>query len=201
MVSQVEVDSAAGVHYSTPLWLARSPSNSYARQQQQQQQQQPAWHPGLLEQFPELLQFSASSLKSMQRYMQQLTPEHEVRVIVRTAAAAATAAAGLVALTPVAQQLRDLVASDSASCVQGQQQQQQQQQQHSAVIATSLKELKEILHVTGTVLCTGVACGSCCNNPSCVNVSTVSEGFALVRGKGCMCGGCARQDCIALPAR
>jgi hypothetical protein len=46
-----------------------------------------------------------------------------------------------------------------------------------------------------------VSCSSCCNNPSCVNVSTVSEGFALVRGKGCVCGGCGARGGSAVPAR
>jgi len=29
-----------------------------------------------------------------------------------------------------------------------------------------------------------------CNNPTCLNVSGVSESFALLRGKACVCGGC-----------
>jgi len=29
-----------------------------------------------------------------------------------------------------------------------------------------------------------------CNNPACTNLTTVSDAFALVRGKSCVCGGC-----------
>jgi hypothetical protein len=41
----------------------------------------------------------------------------------------------------------------------------------------------------GEALC-AVPCSACCNNPRCSSLDGVSASFALVRGKGCVCGGC-----------
>jgi len=44
-----------------------------------------------------------------------------------------------------------------------------------------------------------------CNNPACFHLTTVSDAFALVRGKSCVCGGClsrldAGEGAVELPA-
>jgi hypothetical protein len=46
------------------------------------------------------------------------------------------------------------------------------------------------LLAAGEALCAAVPCSACCSSPRCTNLSGVSAGFALVRGKGCVCGGC-----------
>jgi hypothetical protein len=42
----------------------------------------------------------------------------------------------------------------------------------------------------GEALCAALPCSSCCNNPRCTSLRGVSAAFALVRGQGCVCGGC-----------
>ena len=42
----------------------------------------------------------------------------------------------------------------------------------------------------GEALCAVMPCSACCNNPRCSSLDGVSASFALVRGKGCVCGGC-----------
>ena len=46
------------------------------------------------------------------------------------------------------------------------------------------------LLAAGEALCAAVPSSTCCSNPRCTNLSGVSAGFALVRGKNCVCGGC-----------
>jgi hypothetical protein len=58
------------------------------------------------------------------------------------------------------------------------------------VIRTPLLDLASGLGVAGGALCTALPTRFFCNNPSCSNMAGVSAGFALVRGKGCVCGGC-----------
>jgi hypothetical protein len=50
--------------------------------------------------------------------------------------------------------------------------------------------LPTALVAAGEVLCAAVPSSSCCSNPRCNNLGGVSAGSALVRGKGCVCGGC-----------
>jgi hypothetical protein len=80
-------------------------------------------------------------------------------------------------------------------------QQQQSQQQYLQLLAkeqqaadmwdcSELQELSRVLLCVGQGLCGSVPCSFCCNNPACSNLGGVSEAFALVRGKGCVCGGC-----------
>jgi hypothetical protein len=47
-----------------------------------------------------------------------------------------------------------------------------------------------LLAAAGEALCAAVPSSACCSNPCCSNLAGVSAGFALVRGKGCVCGGC-----------
>jgi hypothetical protein len=42
----------------------------------------------------------------------------------------------------------------------------------------------------GEALCAVVPYSACCNNTRCSSLDGVSASFALVRGKGCVCGGC-----------
>jgi hypothetical protein len=61
-----------------------------------------------------------------------------------------------------------------------------------AAVSTALHtvQLVRFMDQAGGLLCAALP-GSCsCNNPGCKNLGTFSEAFALVRGKGCMCGGC-----------
>jgi hypothetical protein len=46
------------------------------------------------------------------------------------------------------------------------------------------------LQEAGAQLCSLLSTRFCCNNPRCSNMATASEGFLLVRGKSCVCGGC-----------
>jgi hypothetical protein len=46
------------------------------------------------------------------------------------------------------------------------------------------------LIAAGELLCAAVPNRACCSNPKCTSLSGFSAGFALVRGKGCVCGGC-----------
>jgi hypothetical protein len=50
--------------------------------------------------------------------------------------------------------------------------------------------LPRLLAAAGEALCAAVPSSACCSNPRCTNLHGVSAGFALVRGKGCVCGGC-----------
>jgi hypothetical protein len=60
----------------------------------------------------------------------------------------------------------------------------------SAPASTSLLSLCKCLCTAGEALCAAVPSSACCSNPRCTNLDGVSAGFALVRGKGCVCGGC-----------
>jgi hypothetical protein len=42
----------------------------------------------------------------------------------------------------------------------------------------------------GATICAVLPTRFCCNNPACSSLSTASEGFLLVRGQSCVCGGC-----------
>jgi hypothetical protein len=50
--------------------------------------------------------------------------------------------------------------------------------------------LAKLLQEEGAEICSYWPGPFCCNNPLCTNLAGVSEGFALVRGKSCVCGGC-----------
>jgi hypothetical protein len=50
--------------------------------------------------------------------------------------------------------------------------------------------LPRLLAAAGEALCAAVPSSACCSNPRCTNLAGVTAGFALVRGKGCVCGGC-----------
>jgi hypothetical protein len=50
--------------------------------------------------------------------------------------------------------------------------------------------LPQLLAAAGEAVCAAVPSSACCSNPCCSNLSGVSASFALVRGKGCVCGGC-----------
>jgi hypothetical protein len=43
---------------------------------------------------------------------------------------------------------------------------------------------------TAALLCSLLPSRFCCNKPACSSLSTASEGFLLVRGQSCVCGGC-----------
>jgi hypothetical protein len=62
----------------------------------------------------------------------------------------------------------------------------------SAVMApvSEVESLPDECVAAGEALCAAVPCSACCSNPRCTNMGGVSAGFALVRGKGCVCGGC-----------
>jgi hypothetical protein len=47
-----------------------------------------------------------------------------------------------------------------------------------------------ILYDIGLLLCAQLPSRFCCNHPACSSLSTASEGFLLVRGQSCVCGGC-----------
>ena len=81
----------------------------------------------------------------------------------------------------------------------GEQQQQQQQQQGAASTPwEALVTLQQSLQQAGEALCAAARCCSCCCNPGCTNLATVSECFALVRGRRCVCAGClaAQEDTL-----
>jgi hypothetical protein len=48
----------------------------------------------------------------------------------------------------------------------------------------------DCLQRAGAMLCALLPSRFCCNNPYCSSLSTASEGFLLVRGQSCVCGGC-----------
>jgi hypothetical protein len=56
------------------------------------------------------------------------------------------------------------------------------------------------LRAVGEALLAGLPCAYTCNYPYCSNFSTVSEGFALVHGKACVCGGCVGVSSAAAAA-
>ena len=56
--------------------------------------------------------------------------------------------------------------------------------------AVLLPSLPTALSAAGEALCVAVPSSACCSNPRCTNLAGVSAGFALVRGKGCVCAGC-----------
>ena len=58
---------------------------------------------------------------------------------------------------------------------------------HAAAAAVTLASQ---CFAAGEAMCAAVPCSACCNNPRCSSLHGVSAGFALVRGKGCVCGGC-----------
>jgi hypothetical protein len=59
---------------------------------------------------------------------------------------------------------------------------------HSAF--ESVHECGKLFRHAGAVLCSLLPTCSCCNNPRCSSMATASEGFLLVRGPSCVCGGC-----------
>jgi hypothetical protein len=61
-------------------------------------------------------------------------------------------------------------------------------QQMCQAIAQS-EEIASQCFAAGEALCAAVPCSACCNNPRCSSLHGVSASFALVRGKGCVCGG------------
>ena len=58
-----------------------------------------------------------------------------------------------------------------------------------AVPQPLLTGLAKSLHVVGQLL-SSLPSWYRCNNFDCARLGTVSEGFALVRGRSCVCGGC-----------
>jgi hypothetical protein len=56
--------------------------------------------------------------------------------------------------------------------------------------AVLLPSLPTALSAAGEALCAAVPSSACCSNPRYTNLAGVSASFALVRGKGCVCGGC-----------
>jgi hypothetical protein len=64
-------------------------------------------------------------------------------------------------------------------------------QQLQTTCIEALGELEQQLGMAGGALCVS-ALPPCCNNPGCSNLGSVSEAFGLMRGKGCVCGGCSR---------
>jgi hypothetical protein len=137
-----------------------------------------------------------------------------------SSSSSSSAAAGRLQLIQNLQQALDCVSSlktwyeqqqqqdaSPASCKQQQlqrqqgkgdhQQQLQQQQQQQGVGSTpckSLVTLQQSLQQAGQALCAAARCSSCCCNPGCTNLTTVSECFALVRGRGCVCSGCLAEE-------
>jgi hypothetical protein len=58
----------------------------------------------------------------------------------------------------------------------------------------SLRKLQQSLLQAGQALFVlSCSSSSCCSNPSCTNLGTVSDAFALVCGKECVCAGCLSQ--------
>jgi len=58
---------------------------------------------------------------------------------------------------------------------------------------TEVQLLAAALQDSARVLLAAVPNRYGCNNPACTNLATVSDAFALVRGKSCVCGGCLRR--------
>jgi hypothetical protein len=57
-------------------------------------------------------------------------------------------------------------------------------------VSDSLAGYADSLQRHGALLCSLVTTRFCCNNPYCSSMATASEGFLLVRGQSCVCGGC-----------
>lgn len=53
-----------------------------------------------------------------------------------------------------------------------------------------LRPLAPALDVLAQLLVLVVPSRYCCNSPRCSSLACISEGFAMVRGSSCMCGGC-----------
>jgi cell fate (sporulation/competence/biofilm development) regulator YlbF (YheA/YmcA/DUF963 family) len=51
-------------------------------------------------------------------------------------------------------------------------------------------ELEASMQRIAGCICSQVPCRFCCANVSCTNLGSLSECFALVRGRACICGGC-----------
>jgi hypothetical protein len=60
----------------------------------------------------------------------------------------------------------------------------------ATAVSALCPRILDLLQGLGELLCAVLPGASCCNNPVCRNLGTVSEAFALVRGKACVCGGC-----------
>jgi hypothetical protein len=77
-----------------------------------------------------------------------------------------------------------------------------EEKRRNMAIFTAFQGLPAVLKAASKALAAAVPCSYACNNWGCRNLSTVSEGFALVRGKGCVCGGClgVDRDCSVAPA-
>jgi hypothetical protein len=58
----------------------------------------------------------------------------------------------------------------------------------AAAVSRLVSNLKDV----ADLICAGLPSRFCCNAPGCVNLSAVIEGFGLVRGPGCVCGGCGQ---------
>lgn len=68
------------------------------------------------------------------------------------------------------------------------------------VIQKALSQVAAALQAASKALAAAVPCSPACCNHGCQSLSTVSEGFALARGNGCVCGGClgsANQSGVA----
>jgi hypothetical protein len=68
----------------------------------------------------------------------------------------------------------------------------------STAAAGQIHDYPDLLQDLGVLLCARHPSRFCCNDPDCNNVATTSEGFMLVRGKACACGGCL--GCSKRPA-
>jgi hypothetical protein len=78
----------------------------------------------------------------------------------------------------------------------------EEEKRRSKAILAAFSGVAAALQAASSALAAAVPCSYTCNNNHCRNLSTVSEGFALVRGKGCVCGGClgVGRDCSVAPA-
>jgi hypothetical protein len=78
----------------------------------------------------------------------------------------------------------------------------QEDRRRGKAIGTAFQGVAAALKAASKALAAAVPCSYTCNYWGCRNLSTVSEGFALVRGKGCVCGGClgVGSSCSAAPA-
>jgi hypothetical protein len=56
--------------------------------------------------------------------------------------------------------------------------------------AADMQHLAESFDVLAQLLMVVVPSRYCCNSLGCSSLACVSEGFALVRGSSCVCGGC-----------
>jgi hypothetical protein len=60
----------------------------------------------------------------------------------------------------------------------------------AAVLLWGLKAFADKLQGYGSALAAALPSRFGCNWPGCVRLSGVSEGYGLVRGQACVCGGC-----------